>query len=58
MPEAYSKPCQITKMMRLIENHGIVRTVFSGILRHTQEHSQASAYEKQGAIIARLVTNF
>ena len=27
MLEAYSKPCKISKMMRQIENPGIVRTV-------------------------------
>ena len=36
MPEAYSKPCQISKMMRHIENNGIVRTVHSDIFRHIQ----------------------
>ena len=36
MPEAYSKPCQISKMMRHIENSGIVRTVFSGIFGNIQ----------------------
>ena len=39
IPEAYSKPCQIYKMMRHIGNPDMVRTVFSGISRHTQEHS-------------------
>ena len=34
MPEA--KPCQISKMMRDIENPNIVRTVYSGIFRPTQ----------------------
>ena len=35
MPEA----CQISKMMRHIESPGIVRTVYSGILRHIHQHS-------------------
>ena len=39
MPRAYLKPCQISKMMRLIGNPGIVRTVYSGIFRHIQGHS-------------------
>ena len=39
MPEAYSKLCQISKMIRHIENPGIVRRVYSGIFRHTEEHS-------------------
>ena len=38
MPEAYSKPCQISKIMRHIENPVIIRTVYSGICRHTQGH--------------------
>ena len=38
MPEAYSKPCQISKMMRHIEIAGIVRTVYLGIFRHVQGH--------------------
>ena len=36
MPEAYSKLCQISKMMRDIENPGIVNTVYSGTFRHIQ----------------------
>ena len=39
-PDAYSKPCQISKMMRHFENPGIVRTVYSGIFRHVQVHSE------------------
>ena len=39
MPEAYSKPYQISKMMRHIENSGIVKTVYSDIFRDSQEHS-------------------
>ena len=39
MPEAYSKPCQISRMMKHIENPGIIRTVYSGIFRHIQWHS-------------------
>ena len=38
--KAYSKPCQIYKIMRYIENPDIVRTVFSGISRHTRKHSE------------------
>ena len=36
MPEAYSKPCQISKVMRHIENPGMVRTVYSVMFRHTE----------------------
>ena len=43
-PEAYSKPCQISKMMRHIENSGIDRTVYSSIFRHIQEHSIIFSY--------------
>ena len=39
MHEKYSKPCQTSKTMRYIENHGIAETVYSGIFRYTQEHS-------------------
>ena len=39
MPETYSKPCQISKIMRHIENPGIVRTVYSDIFKHIQGHS-------------------
>ena len=43
MPKAYSKPCQIAKIMRHIENTGIVRTVYFqaylGALRHTEIYS-------------------
>ena len=39
MPAVYSKPCQISKMMRHIENPDMVRTVYSGIFRYIQEHS-------------------
>ena len=39
MHGAYLKPCQISKMMRHIENSSIVRTVYSGIFRHIQGHS-------------------
>ena len=39
MPETYSKLCQITKMMRHIENPDIVRTVYSYTFRHIQGHS-------------------
>ena len=39
MPGAYSKPCEISKMMRLIENAGIMRTVHSDMFRYIQGHS-------------------
>ena len=39
MPEAYSKPFQISKVIRHINNTGIVRTVYLGIFRHIQGHS-------------------
>ena len=35
MPKAYSKPYQISNMMKHIENPGIVGTVYSGIFKHT-----------------------
>ena len=38
MSEASSKLCQISKMMRDIENFGIIRAVYSGIFRHIQQH--------------------
>ena len=34
MPDAYSKPCQISQMMRYIENPGIVKTVYSSIFKN------------------------
>ena len=39
MPEAYSKPCKVSKMMKHTENPGIVRTAYSDIFRHIQAHS-------------------
>ena len=39
MPEAYLKPYQVFKMIRLIENTGIVRTIYSIIFRHIEGHS-------------------
>ena len=39
MPETYSKPCEISKMMRHIENPGIIKTVYSDIVRSIQGHS-------------------
>ena len=39
MPKAYSKPCQVSKIMRHIENYDIVRKVYSGIFRHIKGHS-------------------
>ena len=40
MPEAHSKPCQIYKMMRHIENFDIEQfiQVFSDILREIQQY--------------------
>ena len=40
MSEAYSKPCQMYKMIRHIENPGIVRIIYSGIFRRIHEHSE------------------
>ena len=39
IPETCSELCQTSKMMRHIENPGIVRTVYSGIFSHIQAHS-------------------
>ena len=39
MPTTYSNPCQISKMMRHIEKPGLVRTVYSNIVRHIQRYS-------------------
>ena len=39
IPAGYSKPCQLYKMMRHIENSDIVRTAYSGIFKQNQEHS-------------------
>ena len=39
MPEAYSKPSQISKMMRYIENPGFVRTFYSDVFRDIQRYS-------------------
>ena len=44
MPEACSKPCQTSKMMRHIEKTSMVRTVYSGIFRHIQQHSAVSSH--------------
>ena len=44
MPAAYLKPCQISKMMRYINNPGIVRTVYAEIFRYIQEHSAILSY--------------
>ena len=35
----YSKPCQISKMMKRIENPGTVRAVYSGIFGLIQRHA-------------------
>ena len=55
-PEAFSKACQTSKMIKYIQSPGIVRTVhssifnyilgYSGILMHIHPHSQATS--KQG----------
>ena len=42
--ETCSKFFQISKMIRHIENPGIVRTVYSGILRHILGHSAIFSY--------------
>ena len=39
IPETYSKPCQIYKMMRQIENPVIVKAVYSDVSRHYQGHT-------------------
>ena len=39
MPTTYSKPSQISKMMRHIEKSGLARTDYSNILRHIQGYS-------------------
>ena len=36
MPEAYSKPSQISKILRYIENPSMVRTVYPGIFKYIQ----------------------
>ena len=38
MPVVCSKPCQISKMMRHLENPGIVRIICLGIFRHVQAY--------------------
>ena len=40
MPATYSKHCQISKMMRHIENPGIVTTSYSDIFRYIQGHAE------------------
>ena len=40
MSATYSKHCQISKMMRHIENPGIVITVYSDIFRYIQGHAE------------------
>ena len=57
MPEAYSKNCQISKIMRYIENPVIVKTVYSGICRHNQGHSTifSHVHAYSGIIEAYLV---
>ena len=44
MHEAYSKSCEISKMIRHIENPSMVRTVYSGIFRQIQGYSAISSY--------------
>ena len=38
MSEVYSNHCQIPKIMKHIENPGIIRTIHLGIFRHIQGH--------------------
>ena len=38
MPETYSKTCQISKIMRHIENAGQIKTVYSGSFKYIQGH--------------------
>ena len=40
----YTKPCQISKMTRHVENPDIVRTVYSVIFRYIQGHSVIFSY--------------
>ena len=44
IPAAYSKLCQIYKMMRHIENTGIIRTVYLGIFGNIQQYSAMVKY--------------
>ena len=46
MPEGYSKPCQISKMMRNIESPDIEQFnhVFSGIFRDIQQYATVQGY--------------
>ena len=53
IPAAYSKPCQISKIMRHIENPGIVRTVYSGIFMDIFE-AYSGVVEEYGAIIRHI----
>ena len=39
MPTTYSKPCQISKMIKHIEKPGLVRTVYSNVPRNIQGYS-------------------
>ena len=55
MPEAYSEPYQMSKIMIYIENLGIARTVNSGIFRHIQLHSDTLRHIKVYSDICRLV---
>ena len=48
MPEAYSELCDISKMFRHIENPGIVRKVYSGIIRYTQVYSAKFSIQFSG----------
>ena len=50
IPEAYSKPCQIYKMMRHIGNPDIVRTVF---FRQFQAYSETFSNIQQRSVIFR-----
>ena len=50
MSEAYSKPCEMHKMIRYIENPGVVSIIYSGIFKHIHRDweifSQSQIYWK------------
>ena len=58
MPEAYSEPYQISKIMTYIENLGIARTVNSGIFRHIQGHLAIFSYIQTHWGILRYIQAF
>ena len=45
MPEPFSKSCQIAKVMKHIENPGIVRMLYSGIFRYLSLESNGWSVE-------------